>query len=75
MVNDNDSPEFKEDYHLLMINGILWQMFSKTDAETLNKVKAEEYRQKFLIDIDEIKQEEEELDSRIKNMHSMDAYR
>lgn len=73
--NDADSPEFKEDYHELMINGILAQMFSKTDAETLNKVKAEDYEEKFKSDLDEVKQQEELLDTRLKNNFAMDAFR
>jgi len=75
LVNDADTPEFPEDYHYAFLNGVLWQMFSKTDAETLNKVKADEYHAKFLVDIDTVKKEEELLDTRL-NVHSaMGAFR
>lgn len=74
LIADSDSPEFREDYHLLMLNGILWQMFSKVDAETLNKVKAEEYRIKFYADIDEIKQEEESIASKLTINHPLGAF-
>ena len=75
LVNDTDSPEYRLSYHELMLNGILEQMFSKTDAETLNKVKADDYAQKFKSDIDEIKQEETLLEERLRVNYSLDAFR
>jgi len=75
LVNNTDTPEFPEDYHYAFLNGVLWQMFSKTDAETLNKVKAEEYHAKFLIDIDSIKKEEELLDTKLSVHNAMGAFR
>jgi len=75
LVKDSDVPEFREDYHLLLLNGILWQMLSKTDAETLNVAKAEEYRLKFLQDIDEVKQQEELLETKLNVHYSGSAFR
>jgi len=75
LAKDSDAPEFKEDYHLMLINGIIWQMLSKTDAETLNVVKAEEYRLKFLQDIDEVKQQEELLETKLNVHYSGSAFR
>lgn len=54
--NDDDVPEFDEKYHDYFINGILWQMHLKEDAETLNKTKAAEFQGLFLRDIDDMKQ-------------------
>ena len=50
-------------------------MYLKKDAETFDKVKAEEYHQMFLKDIDEIKQSETQLDSRLNPNNSMVAFR
>jgi len=58
----------------MLVNGILWQMFSKTDAETLNKVKAEDYLGQFLVDIDYVKRKEELYDNRFKTNSSMCAF-
>lgn len=55
LVSDVDIPEFEEEYHDHFLNGIMAWMYSKQDADTIDKVKAEEYRQKFLMDIDKIK--------------------
>lgn len=75
LVNDTDEPEFRIHYHDFMINGILWQMYSKQDADTVDKVKAEEYRQAFLRDVDEIKQQEVILDSMLRPNYSIAAFR
>lgn len=72
---DTDTPEFRTHYHDFMINGILWQMYSKQDAEAIDKAKAAEYYALFMKDVDEIKQQETILDQRLKPNHSMDAFR
>lgn len=75
LTEDTDEPEFRTHYHDFMINGILWQMYSKQDAETIDTAKATDYYGLFLADIDEIKQQETILDQRLKPNHSMDAFR
>jgi hypothetical protein len=72
---DTDIPEFRTHYHDYFINGVLWMMYSKQDADVIDKTKAEEYRQAFLRDVDEIKQQETILDQRLKPNHSVDAFR
>jgi hypothetical protein len=75
LVNDTDSPEFRESYHDFMLNGILWRMYSKQDAESIDLEKAAQYYSLFLSDVDEIKQQETILDQRLKPNFSMDAFR
>ena len=75
LTSDMDEPEFREHYHDYFKNGVLWLMYLKKDAETFDKVKAEEYHQMFLKDIDEIKQSETQLDSRLNPNNSMVAFR
>lgn len=61
LVSDTDSPEFKVQYHDHFINGVLWQMYLKQDAESFDKSKAEEFKQLFLKDIDDMKKEVQSL--------------
>lgn len=75
LIDDSDSPEFRLNYHELMINGILWQMYSKQDSQAFDGIKAETYRQMFMKDIDEIKQQEAYLDERLRPNNSMDGFR
>lgn len=75
LINDTDEPEYRSHYHDFMVNGILWQMYSKQDAETVDKTKADSYYALFLRDVDEIKQQETILDQRLKPNYSMDAFR
>lgn len=72
---DEDVPEFRVNYHALMVNGILWQMYSKQDAETVDKTKADQYYLQFLKDVDEIKQQETVLNMRLNQNYSMAAFR
>lgn len=72
---DSDEPEFRTHYHDFMLNGILWLMYSKQDTQTFDAVKALDYRQRFLEDISEIKQQEVILDQMLHPNHSMDAFR
>jgi hypothetical protein len=74
LVADTDVPEIRTHYHDFMINGILWQMYSKQDADSVDKVKAEEYRTAYLRDLDEIKQQETILDQRLKPNYAMPAF-
>ena len=75
LTNDTDEPEFKEQYQELMINGILMWMYSKQDAEAFDMEKRDRYESRFIQDIDEVKQEEEFLDRRLKANNSLDAFR
>lgn len=75
LVLDTDEPEFRTHYHDFMINGILWQMYSKQDTEAIDLKKANDYYAQFMADIDEIKQQETILDQRLKVNFSMDAFR
>ena len=75
LVEDDDEPEFRRNYHRLMLNGILWQMYSKQDAETVDKTKADQYYALYLKDIDEIKQQDAYIESRLRPNYSMDAFR
>lgn len=75
LVNDSDSPEFRLSYHDMMLNGILNQMYSKQDAETIDQAKADRYYLAYLKDIDEIKQEESLLNERLRVNYSLDAFR
>jgi hypothetical protein len=72
---DTDIPEIREHYHDFMINGVLWQMYLKQDADAIDKTKAEEYRQAFLRDVDEIKQQEIILDQMLRPNYSIDGFR
>jgi hypothetical protein len=75
LVSDTDEPEFRSHYHDFMVNGILWQMYSKQDAEIADKQKATEFYALYMKDVDEVKQQETILDQRLKPNHSMDAFR
>jgi hypothetical protein len=75
LVEDTDTPEFRNHYHDFMVNGVLWQMYSKQDAQAFDGEKAKDYQVRFLTDVDEIKQQEIILDQRLKVNHSMDAFR
>lgn len=75
LVADEDVPEFRLNYHDLMINGILWQMYSKQDTETIDLKKASDYYAMYLKDIDEIKQQESALDHRLRPNNSLAGFR
>lgn len=72
---DTDTPEFRESYHDYFVNGVLWQMYSKQDSQTFDGIKATEYQQMFLRDVDEIKQQEVILDQRLHPNNSNEAFR
>lgn len=75
LVADTDTPEFRNHYHDYFINGVLFYMYSKQDADTIDLKKADAYKLDFLKDIDEIKQQEVILDQMLKANHSVDAFR
>ena len=75
LINSSDVPEFRTHYHDYFVNGVLWQMYSKQDAETIDETKAAKYYAAFLQDIDYIKQEESILDERLNPNNSMSAFR
>ena len=72
---DTDVPEFRSSYHDYFVNGVLWQMYSKQDADVIDLKKAAQYQMDFLRDVDEIKQQEIILDQRLKPNNSVDAFR
>lgn len=73
--NDNDVPEFRSNYHDLMWNGILWQMYSTQDSDAINPAKAAEHYKLYLQDLDEVKQMESTLDERLRPNYAMKAFR
>ena len=75
LINDTDTPEFRTHYHDYFVNGVLWMMYSKQDSQTFDGTKAEEFRQAFLRDIDEIKQQEVILNQKLHPNNSLDAFR
>jgi hypothetical protein len=73
---DTQTPEFRINYHEYFYNGILELMYQKQDAETLDKAKANDYKEEFLDDIDEIKRQELiVLNDQISANHSLSAFR
>ena len=74
LTEDDDVPEFKTHYHDFMLNGILEQMYSKRDSETLDKVKASGYGAKFMLDVDEIKQQESQMEEHLRPSGPHEAF-
>lgn len=72
---DADTPEFKEEYHLLMQNGVLYYMYSKQDADTIDEAKLDDYKAKYELDIDEIKHREAANKPKLTVNYSMGAFR
>lgn len=75
LAKDTDIPELRVNYHDMMLNGILAQMYQKQDIETFNLAKAADYAALYKADIDEIKKQENILDQRLKPTQSLDAFR
>lgn len=75
LVEDDDVPEFKLNYHDLMLNGILAQMYAKQDSEVFDMAKASDYDAKYAADKDEIKRQERIFDQRLRSNCSLDAFR
>ena len=75
LVRSTDIPEFKVSYHDYFINGVLELMYMKQDSQTLDKTRSKEYRDLFLQDLDEIKQQEIGLDEKLRVGHSLSAFR
>jgi hypothetical protein len=75
LIDDEDIPEIRESYHDFFLNGVLHNMYLKQDAEAFDGYKAAEYKQLYLADIDEIKQQESLLDRRLRPNHSLSAFR
>jgi hypothetical protein len=75
MVKDADLPEFRDHYHDFFLNGVLWLMYSKPDAETFDMVKASTHKKAFEADIDEIKQAEIVLARQLNTNHSLGVFR
>jgi hypothetical protein len=75
MIEDDDSPEFKVDYHDFLINGILMHMYRKQDAEAFDGAKAKDYEVKYRADIDEIKQQETLIERRLRPNQSLLGFR
>lgn len=72
---DVDVPEIRTHYHDFMINGVLELMYSKQDSQTFDNIKALDYGQKFLRDLDEIKQQESVLNNMLRANSSLDGFR
>lgn len=72
---DDDIPEFREHYHDYFFNGVLSLMFQKQDADAINPAKAAEHQAQFLVDIDEIKQQESILNTMLSPNFSQGAFR
>lgn len=72
---DSDEPEFRYNYHDYFRYGVLEQMYSKQDTQTIDVAKAAEYNLKYRQDLDEIKQSESLLDERLRPNYSMGAFR
>jgi hypothetical protein len=72
---DTDEPEFRSQYHDFLLNGVMWLMYSKRDAETLDKAKADEFKIAFLRDVDEIKNQEATINQRLQANSSLNAFR
>lgn len=75
LINDDDIPEFRTHYHDYLINGVLMHMYRKRDAETLDEAKASEFENAFLLDVDEIKQQESQLEEHLRPNEALDAFR
>jgi hypothetical protein len=75
LVNDSDTPEFRESYHDFFLNGVLSQMYSKQDSQTFDQVKTLDFSARYKADVDEIKQQESILDQRLKPNFSLDGFR
>ena len=75
LINDDDVPEFRIQYHDFFVNGILEQMYSKQDAQAFDGEKSASYKAKFRADITEIKEEETKINERLRPNHSMSAFR
>jgi hypothetical protein len=75
LVEDEDVPEFKENYHDFFLNGVLWYMYSKPDSESFDAAKADKHYGLFKLDMDEIKQQESQMDNYLRPNYSMSAFR
>jgi hypothetical protein len=75
LITDEDIPELKTDYHDFFKNGVLSLMYAKHDSQTLDPTKMVDYKSKFLLDLDEIKQSEALLNNRLRVNASLDAFR
>jgi hypothetical protein len=75
LINDEDIPEIRVDYHDFFKNGVLWQMYSKQDAEAFDGAKAADYKAEYLADIDEVKQLEAHLYQTLNANPSLSAFR
>lgn len=75
LIEDDDTPEFRSHYHDFMVNGILMHMYRKRDAETLDEAKAGDFEAKFMMDVDEIKQQESQMEEHLRPNEALDAFR
>ncbi len=75
LVADTDIPEFRTHYHDFMVNGVLAQMYQKQDSQAFDAVKSLDFQGRFLVDVNEIKQQETILTNRLRPNHSTDAFR
>jgi len=73
--DDKDVPEFRINYHEFFINGVLMHMYSKQDSEAFDGAKMLKFKEAFLQDIDEIKQQETQLEEYLRPNYSLSAFR
>jgi hypothetical protein len=74
LIEDDDAPEFRVHYHDFMINGVLMHMYRKRDAETLDEAKAAEFENAFMLDVDEVKQQETQIEERLSPNYALPAF-
>lgn len=75
LVSLTDIPEIRQVYHDYFRYGVLEQMYSKQDSQTLDIPKALDFGTRYRDDIDHIKRQERILDQRLKVNNSMDGFR
>lgn len=72
---DSDVPEFRTNYHDFFKHGVLELMYAKQDSQTFDQVKSIDYKNRFLQDLDEIKQQETYINQRLSANYSLDGFR
>lgn len=69
LVENDDVPEFRTEYHDAFNAGMLWQMYKKQDSETFDLNKSGQYKNEFDKKLDEIKQAESLFNERLHPNH------
>ena len=58
-----------------MVYGVLAYMYEKQDSQAFDQVKALDFKTRFLQDVNEIKQQEVILNTRLNPNYSINAFR